>query len=54
MRIGIAYDLAWCMPFGELCDLIAIEQIKVEGAKQRHKKTKEEEEKEFFKLLERV
>lgn len=41
------------MPFGELCDLIAIEQIKHEGAKM--KKTKEEiaaeETAEFLRLL---
>ncbi len=41
------------MPFGELCDLIAIEQIKHEGAKM--KKTKEEiaaeETAEFWRLL---
>lgn len=41
------------MPFGELCDLIAIEQIKHEGAK--IKKTKEEivaeETAEFLRLM---
>lgn len=37
------------MPFGELCDLIAIEKIRNEGAKQ--KKTRAEEETEFFRLL---
>ena len=36
------------MPFGELCDLIAIEQIKNEGAKR--KKTQTEEKAEFFRL----
>lgn len=41
------------MPFGELCDLIAIEQIKHEGAKR--KKTEEEmtaeETAEFWRLM---
>ncbi|MGN0134731.1 MAG: hypothetical protein ACI4AO_08385 [Anaerotignum sp.] len=39
------YDL----PFGELCDLIAVEQIKTEGAKA--KKTKGQEEAEFWRLM---
>ncbi|WP_286030113.1 hypothetical protein [Anaerotignum lactatifermentans] len=51
MRIGIPYTLVWQMPFGELCDLIAIEQIKAEGAKRKHVKTEEEEREEFFALL---
>lgn len=51
LRIGIPYRLVWQMPFGELCDLIAIEQIKTEGAKLKHIKTEEEEREEFFEIL---
>ncbi len=51
MRIGIPYKLVWQMPFGELCDLIAIEQIRAEGAKRKHVKTEEEEREEFFEIL---
>lgn len=40
--------MVWQMPFGELCDLIAIEQIKKEGAKLKHIKTEEEEREEFL------
>ncbi len=43
--------MVWQMPFGELCDLIAIEQIKKEGAKLKHIKTEEEEREEFFEIL---
>ena len=43
--------MVWQMPFGELCDLIAIEQIKKEGAKLKHIKTEEEEREEFKRLL---
>ena len=39
MKIGLRYAEAWCISFGELCDLIAIQQIKYEGAKEKtHKK----------------
>ena len=51
MRIGIPYKLVWQMPLGELCDLIAIEQIRAEGAKRKHVKTEEEEREEFFEIL---
>lgn len=36
---------------GLLCDLIAIEQVKREGAKVKYVKTPQEEEEEFFRLL---
>lgn len=39
MKIGLCYKEAWGIPFGELCDLIAIHQIKYEGAKEKtHRK----------------
>lgn len=37
------------MPFGELCDLIAIEKIQNEGAKE--KKSRKQEEEEFWRLM---
>ena len=48
LKIGLTYAQAWGIPYGELYDLISIEQIKHEGAK-----LKESEEDEFFALLER-
>ena len=45
----MTYQVAWNIPFGELCDLIAIEQVKNEGAKL--KKTKSEEEADFWRLM---
>lgn len=48
--MGLSREQALTIPFGELCDLIAVEQIKVENAKR--KKTKAEETEEFFALLE--
>lgn len=45
----MTYEVAYSIPFGELCDLIAIEQIKAEGAKAR--KTKEQEEAEFWQMM---
>ncbi len=50
LRMGLSREQALTIPFGELCDLIAVEQIKVENAKR--KKTKAEETEEFFALLE--
>lgn len=40
------------MPFGLLCDLVAIEQIKNEGMVQKIKKTEQEEQEEFYSILE--
>lgn len=37
-----------CLPFGELLDLVAIDQIKVDGYTQKHKETEED----FWHLLE--
>ena len=51
MRIGLSYDRALSMPFGELGDLIAVDQIQNGLAKQKHRRTKEEEQAEFFRLL---
>lgn len=41
------------MPVGELLDLIAIEQIKNEGAKLKRILTEEEEEIDFWRLMEK-
>lgn len=49
MKIGLSYETAYALPFGELCDLIAVEQIRNEGAKA--KKTKGQEEVEFWRLM---
>lgn len=51
LRVGLSYDQANDIPFGELLDYVAIEQVKHEGAKL--KKTWEEPEDEFFALLTR-
>ena len=49
LRIGLSYDMAMCLPFGELADLIAMEQIRNEGAKK--KKSRKAEENEFWRLM---
>ncbi len=49
LRIGLSYDAAMSLPFGRLADLIAIEQIKTEGAKR--KKSRKAEESEFWRLM---
>ena len=41
--------MAMCLPFGELADLIAMEQIRNEGAKK--KKGRKAEESEFWRLM---
>ena len=41
--------MAMCLPFGELADLIAMEQIRNEGAKK--KKSRQAEENEFWRLM---
>lgn len=48
MKIGLTRDESLSVPLGELLDLIAVEQIKNEGAK-----LKENETDEFFALLNR-
>ncbi len=45
----MTYEQAYMLPFGELCDLIAVEQIKVEGADK--KRTRQEEEDAFWELM---
>ena len=35
MAVGLTYDQALDIPFGELLDYVAIEQIKREGFRQR-------------------
>jgi hypothetical protein len=49
LHIGLSRNEAYSIPYGELCDLVAVEQIKTEGAKA--KRTKGDEEREFFRLL---
>lgn len=50
LTIGLDYDRTMDLPLGELLDLIAIEQIKHEGA--RLKRVPEDED-DFFALLNR-
>ena len=52
LKIGLSYETAYALPFGELCDLIAVEQIRNEGAKM--KKSKAQEEAEFWRLMDFV
>ena len=49
MRVGLTYDQAMGIPFGELMDYVAIEQIKCEGA---HLKAESDDD-AFFALLRR-
>lgn len=49
LRIGLSYDTAMNLPFGQLADLIAMEQIRNEGAKR--KKSRRAEENEFWRLM---
>lgn len=53
LKIGLSYEWIYTMPFGELCDLIAVEQIKQEGAKRRHtaEETEAAETAEFWRLM---
>lgn len=48
LKIGLTYREASAMPFGYLLDLIAVEQIKNEGAKE-----KKPDNDDFFALLRR-
>lgn len=45
----MSYDVAMGLPFGQLADLIAVEQIKNEGAKR--KKSRKAEESEFWRMM---
>ena len=49
LAIGLSYQEVMALPFGRLQDLIAIFQIKNEGAKR--KKTMEEETADFERLM---
>jgi hypothetical protein len=49
MKIGLSRHETLVLPFGELLDFIAIQQIKSEGAKR--KPTIEDNENEFMRLL---
>lgn len=51
LKIGLTYDQTMDLPLGELLDLVAIEQIKHEGARLKHSAGDGEE--EFFALLNR-
>lgn len=42
MRVGLTYDQALDIPFGELLDYVAIEQIKTEGPPRKHILTDED------------
>lgn len=42
MRVGLSYGEALDIPFGELLDYMAIEQVKAEGAKLRWAETDED------------
>ena len=43
MRVGLTYQQALDMPFGELLDYMAIEQVKAEGFRLKNKVTRDEE-----------
>ncbi|MCQ5025458.1 hypothetical protein NE612_01220 [Oscillibacter valericigenes] len=49
--MGLTYEQALDIPFGELLDYVAIEQIKHEGAWEKSGSTSEDD--EFFELLSR-
>ena len=49
LQIGMTLDVVLALPFATLQDLIAIHQIKKEGAKRKH--TEAEEMAEFDRLL---
>ena len=49
MKLGLSRDETLTVPFSLLLDLIAVEQIKNEGAEQ--KLSAQDEEAEFFRLL---
>ena len=42
MRVGLTYQQALDIPFGELLDYIAIEQVKVEGFNLKRRLTDED------------
>ena len=42
MRVGLTYDQALDIPFGELLDYVAIEQIKHEGFRIKRRLTDED------------
>lgn len=50
LKIGLSFSETMTMPIGYLLDLIAIEQVKNEGA--ALKKSEDEEADEFMRLLE--
>lgn len=41
--MGLSYDQSLDIPFGELLDFIAIEQVKTEGFRLKKKVTRDEE-----------
>lgn len=51
MKIGLKYKEALSLPFGELLDLIAVQEIKEEGAK--YKKNRKDEETEFWDFMDK-
>lgn len=49
LQIGLSREEALTIPFAELLDLVAVHQIKTEGARQ--KVTRAQEEEAFWELL---
>lgn len=43
MRVGLTYEQALTIPFGELLDYVAIEQIKTEGFRHKNDVSRDEE-----------
>lgn len=46
--MGLNYSETRCLPFGELLDMIAIDQIKMGGFSRKHVETEED----FWRLME--
>ena len=49
LHMGLTRNESLALPLGQLLDLIAVNQIKTEGAEP--KRTQQEEEQDFFNLL---
>ena len=54
MKVGLSRRETLAIPFSELLDLIAIEQIKHEGATLGKTKTEASEERDFWALMNRA
>ena len=51
LKIGLTYERVMCMPIGELLDFIAIEQIENGQARYKPILTQEQEEDDFWRLM---